>query len=281
MDCQLERITVHYQEFGEGRPFFVLPGWPDPWQVPADYLEPLFIDRSGWRRIYLDLPGRGETRGERWIQSNDDVLGVILDVIDRLAPTGPFVIGGQSAGAYLARAVLHRRLERVAGLLQVVPVIRVDELPEALPSPVTIVRDPTLVARVAAEFGAEMAEVFDSRIVIQTPDLYERFRALAPDLQRHDGSFLAMLSAREQLSFDIDALAVPFEGPSLFVMGRQDAVTGYQSALGLVDAYPRATMAVLDGAGHALPYEQPHLFRALAREWLDRIERASSDIGEG
>jgi pimeloyl-ACP methyl ester carboxylesterase len=280
VDCHLERITVHYQAFGEGRPLFVLPGWPDPWQIPADYLEPHFVDRPGWRRFYLDLPGRGATRGEPWIQSNDDVLSVILDVIDHLAPTGPFVLAGQSAGAYLARAVLRRRFERVDGLLQVVPVVHVDELPEALPSPVTIERDPTLVARIAAEFGRDMAEGFATRIVMQTPQMYERFRALVPDLLRHDAAFLTMLAAREELSFDVDADAAPFLRPSLFVLGRQDAVVGYESALGLMDAYPSATMVVLDRAGHALPWEQPHLFAALAAEWLDRIEREAIDIGD-
>ncbi|MEZ0240756.1 MAG: alpha/beta fold hydrolase, partial [Chloroflexota bacterium] len=102
----------------------MLPGWPDPWQVPADYLEPLFVGRPGWHRVYLDLPGRGATRGEPWIQSNDDVLATILEVVDRIARDDRIVVAGHSAGGYLARAVLSRRFDRVDGLLQVVPVGR-------------------------------------------------------------------------------------------------------------------------------------------------------------
>ena len=83
MECRLDRITVHYESFGDGRALVVLPGWPDPGQVPADYLEPAFVGRGGWRRIYLDLPGRGRTRGESWITSNDQVLEIVLEVIDR------------------------------------------------------------------------------------------------------------------------------------------------------------------------------------------------------
>ena len=280
MECHLERITVHYEAFGEGRSLFMLPGWPDPWQVPADYLEPLFGDRPGWRRVYLDLPGRGATRGAPWIQSNDDVLAVILGVIDRLAPAERFVVGGQSAGAYLARAVLRRRFERVDGLLQVVPVIHATEVADALPAAVTIHRDPILVARIAAEFGPDMAEGFASKIVMQTEPVYERIRGLVPSFQGHDAAFLAMLAAHDELSFDVDAGPKPFLRPALFVLGRQDAVTGYASALGLMNAYPRASMTVLDSAGHALPWEQPQLFAALAAEWLDRIKRESGDIGE-
>ena len=276
MRLDLGRIDVHYEALGEGRPLFVLPGWPDSWEVPADYLEPLFVDRPGWRRLYLDLPGRGETRAEPWIQSNDDVLDVVLDVIDRLAPTGGLVLAGHSAGAYLTRGVLRRRFDRVDGLLQVVPVVRVQE--EALPAQTTIVADPSLVARLAEEFGPDIADSFASRIVMQTPALYERFRALLPAMQSHDRAFLARLAAREQLSFEVDDRGSPFMRPALFVLGRQDAVVGFQSALGLTSSYPRATMAVIDGAGHALPWEQPEQFHALARAWLDRVEsEAPSD----
>ena len=277
--CDLGRIEVHYEAFGEGRPLFVLPGWPDSWQVPADYLEPLFVDRPGWRRLYVDLPGRGETRAEPWIQSNDDVLDVVVDVIERLAPTGRLVLAGQSAGAYLARGVLRRLFDRVEGLLQVVPVVRVEE--DVLPPQATIVASPVLVARLDEEFGHDIAEAFASRIVMQTSAVYGRFRALLPAMQTHDDAFLALLAAREQLSFDVDDASRPFARPALFVLGRQDAVVGFQSALELTSTYPRATMVVIDGAGHALPWEQPEQFRALVVAWLDRVEsESSSDIRE-
>src|SRR5689334_6493224 len=123
MECRLDRITVHYESFGDGRPLVVLPGWPDDWRVPADYLEPVLAHRPGWRRIYLDLPGRGQTKGEAWITSNDQVLDVVLAVLDAIVPGERFALAGHSAGAHLARAILHRRAADIDGLLQVVPVI--------------------------------------------------------------------------------------------------------------------------------------------------------------
>ncbi len=273
MDCQLGRITVHCEAFGEGRPLFLLPGWPDSWEVVANYLEPLFMERTGWKRLYVDLPGRGATAGEDWIESNDDVLDVVLEVIDRLAPNGRFVLGGQSAGAYLARGVLARRVDRVDGLLQVVPVIRVDEPAEALPPHVVLASDAALVGRVEAEFGRDVANGFAARVVLQTAPVYERLRALLPAMENHDAEFLARLAPREELSFDVDMLATPFLGPALFILGRQDAVVGYASALSLTNTYPRATMAVVDGAGHAMPWEQPQVFGLLVSDWLDRVDR--------
>jgi pimeloyl-ACP methyl ester carboxylesterase len=61
--------------------------------------------------------------------------------------------------------------------------------------------------------------------------------------------------------------------PTLLVAGRQDSTVGYSRAWELLERYPSATFAVLDGAGHALPHEQPELLRALVTEWLDRAGR--------
>jgi len=35
--------------------------------------------------------------------------------------------------------------------------------------------------------------------------------------------------------------------------------------------FSRATLAVLDTAGHALAWERPEVFHALMRDWLDRL----------
>jgi pimeloyl-ACP methyl ester carboxylesterase len=54
--------------------------------------------------------------------------------------------------------------------------------------------------------------------------------------------------------------------------GRQDSSTGYRDAWPLLEHYPHATLAVLDGAGHNGHIEQAGLFNALVEEWLDRVE---------
>jgi len=271
MECRLAGITVHYESFGDGRPLVILPGWPDDWRVPADYLEPVFDARPGWRRIYLDLPGRGTTRGESWITSNDQVLEIVLEVIDTVIPGERFAIGGHSAGGYLARAVLHRRMEAIDGLLQVVPVIDVSD--DDVPAPVTLVSDPALIERIEADLGPDAAAAFAGAAVVQSADVYDRVRPLLTGEPRSDAAFLATL--QESVSFEVDRLPMPFRRPALFVLGRQDAVVGFRGAFELANAYPRATMAVLDRAGHALAWEQPSVLQALVAEWLSRVESAA------
>jgi pimeloyl-ACP methyl ester carboxylesterase len=63
----------------------------------------------------------------------------------------------------------------------------------------------------------------------------------------------------------------PYTRPALIITGRQDSSVGYADQFALLPHYPRATFAVLDVAGHNAQFEQPELFDALMREWLDRV----------
>jgi pimeloyl-ACP methyl ester carboxylesterase len=61
MDCQLKDITIFYEVYGKGRPVILLHGWSGNHRHIMSDLEPIFQQRTGWQRIYLDLPGHGRT----------------------------------------------------------------------------------------------------------------------------------------------------------------------------------------------------------------------------
>ena len=63
---------------------------------------------------------------------------------------------------------------------------------------------------------------------------------------------------------------VVFDGPVQMLAGRNDRVVGYADQFRALRGYPRRTNAVLDAAGHYLPFEQPELFRTLTQDWLQR-----------
>jgi pimeloyl-ACP methyl ester carboxylesterase len=56
----------------------------------------------------------------------------------------------------------------------------------------------------------------------------------------------------------------------LVVAGRRDSFVGYAGAVGLLERYPRATLAVVDEAGHALPHERPAVLAGLLADWVER-----------
>jgi pimeloyl-ACP methyl ester carboxylesterase len=268
MDCQLGDSTLYYEQYGTGRPILMLHGMPlDHRHIAAD-MEPIFAGRTGWRRLYPDLPGMGKTRAADSVASQDQVLDLVLAFLDHLAPQERFVVAGTSYGAYLARGVVHRRGNSIDGVLLNVPSFSREATPQSLPQHRVIREDPAFLAALRPD-EQDMREF----IVAQSVELLDSFRdVFHPAGAIADQAFLARLEAQDSFTFDVDRLPAPFPAPALFLTGRFDNWCGYQKAYQLLEMYSRATFAVLDGAGHALAVEQKELFRALVSEWLARVE---------
>ena len=122
--CEVGDVRVHDVEHGDGLPFVALHGAGVDHREIAGALEPAFAALPGFRRIYPDLPGTGGTAAPSRLGSNDDVVDVLVELVDRVTGGGRFLVGGHSWGGYLARAVAARRLGRVAGLALIRPVGR-------------------------------------------------------------------------------------------------------------------------------------------------------------
>jgi pimeloyl-ACP methyl ester carboxylesterase len=269
MECQIKDINVYYELFGEGRPIIMLHGWSVDHRHMMSDMEPIFKQRDGWKRIYLDLPGHGNTPEKKGIANQDMMLNVILDFIDKLVPGQRFVIAGTSAGAYLARGVVYRRSASMDGLLLTVPLIIADDAKRQVPSPVTLVADSALMSELKPD---EVENI--QQAVVQSRKVVDYMRANFSSISEIGSAFQAKLREPENyaFSFDVDAVPRPFPAPTLIVTGRQDSGVGYRDAWEILDNYPRATFVVLDRSGHFLPFEQENLFDTLVGEWLDRVE---------
>jgi pimeloyl-ACP methyl ester carboxylesterase len=257
VERQVGDVEVHYVEHGEGMPVLVLHGAGVDHREAEACFERALGARGGHRRIYPDLPGMGRTSAPASLRSADDVLDTLLRFAEDVAGPGAMLAVGHSAGAYYARGLAARWPERVAGLALVCPLG-----PEA--------RDiPEHRAVVAADDLGD--EEFRSYFVLQTPELLDRYqRFVAPAVALTDVAAMERIGERWELTMP-DGMA--HAGPTLIVAGRQDSTVGYAGAVDLLDCYPRATLVVVDGAGHALPHEQPEVLYALIAEWLARTAR--------
>ncbi len=270
MQCQVKGIPVHYKEFGSGRPFFGLHGWPLDHRHMVEEFEPLFADRPGWRRIYPDMPGMGQTPGADWITCQDQMLEVLLAFIDAVAPEERFVVAGTSYGGYLARGVVYQRGHQMDGMMINVPLVETDKDKRLLPEYRLVHQDPDYLA------AKEPADDFP--FTAQSMQALEHLRKYYnPAGAVADHAFLERVAKQYPFSFAVDALKEQFPAPSLILTGRFDHWCGYREAYHLLDQYPRATYAVLDRAGHALVTEENGPFLALASDWLERVEEYIRD----
>lgn len=271
MECRLNNISVYYEEYGQGRPIIMIHGYTIDHRMMVGCMEPILNAIPGYKRIYLDLPGMGKTKGEDWITSSDKMLEVVLEFIEKVIPGQRYLIAGESYGGYLSRGVLYRQEDKIDGILLLCPVINGRDNDRILPEKTILVRDQSLLD----SLSKEEAEGFEEMSVVQNMEILERYKSeILSGVSMADMDFLQMLRGNYYFSFDEYVMKHKFQKPALFVLGRQDSCVGYKDAWNLLENYPRATFAVLDRAGHNLQLEQVELFESLVKEWLFRVEES-------
>lgn len=271
VDCTIDDIAVHYVERGAGPALVALHGaGVDHREIEAaaeDFLPEQFpagecAPDQGLRLIFPDLPGMGRTRATDRLAGNDDVVSLLGTLIERLVD-GPALVLGHSYGGYLARGLAARRPDLVLGLALVCPI---GEHTGAVPQQIAVRVDPDAYD----DLEPEQRPGFDDYFVVRTARTARRYRDhVVPGTALVDESALGRIVG----NWAIDLGTQTFDKPTLIVAGRRDSTAGYRSAIDLHEQYPRATLAVLDNAGHALPHEQPELLRSLVADWVRRTLR--------
>lgn len=272
MICLVRDIPIYYEAYGQGKPILSIHGWGPDYQMMKGCFEPVFSETKGYRRIYLDLPGFGKSPTTSWIKSADDILEILCEFIDTVIGQENFLLTGCSYGGYLALGLTHKMKEKIDGVLFLVAKFQSSKLEKA-PDYQSLWRSKAL----------EQLEESDSlnkylgMAIIATPEAYEKWNNhIQPGLDviiKHQDSVLAYRSDLEN-----DIKKVTFDKPSCILVGRQDnsVYCHYSQAYELVEKFPRATFAVLDGAGHILQIDREPLFRQLVIDWVDRCELSAS-----
>lgn len=272
---QVSHSSPWFKDVGSGRPIIFLHGWTMDHRDEELEYEPIFSTRPGWRRIYIDLPGMGQTPIGN-VTDQETMLAAVLCFIEERIGSERFSIAGTSAGGYLARGIINRRPEQIAGVLLRMPlVIPEDDLREVSP--------PAVLIAGGSQFHTlpkPQRERHDATIV-QTPDY---MAALDLKTQRRVEPAIALADRRSLDKIRRDPSRYALKGsieherpvlvPSLIVTGRNDTSVGYRDAWRLVSQFQRATYVALDRAEHGFPIDEMNrrLFRSLVADWLERVE---------
>ncbi|MEI8408696.1 MULTISPECIES: alpha/beta fold hydrolase [unclassified Kribbella] len=257
-------MALHHVSFGEGVPVLSLHGWTPDHRLMSGCLEPVFADVPGYRRLYPDLPGMGQTPAGS-IDSSDGIMAEVRAFIDEQIGDEPFLLLGESYGGYLARGLVSERPDQILGLALICPIgTALMHTDRTLPEHVVLRTEPGVLESLTE------GEDFTDLAVVQTAAALKAYRSdVALGLVAADTEALDRIQKNWALSIAPES-GPAYARPTLIVCGRQDSVTGFEDQYALLPHYPRATYAVLDIAGHNLQIEQPELFGALIREWLQR-----------
>jgi pimeloyl-ACP methyl ester carboxylesterase len=272
---QVKDLQFEYEAIGSGIPVVMIHGFGVDRETMRGCMEPLFKNRTGWKRIYFDLPGMGKTKGRQWLQTSDHMLEVVREFIRQVIPGQKFVLAGESYGGYLCQGIVHRDAASVLGMCLICPMAVAADADRDVPPQTIFKRD----MAVYNELDDNEKAFLDHLVAVQTKQVWDRFLAeMCSGWAKGDNAFLGVVRQAKNyaFSFPVDRPPQPFAGPSLILTGRQDSGVGYKDQYRFLEQYPRASFVVLDMCGHILQIEQVELFNALVSEWLDRVLWSSS-----
>jgi pimeloyl-ACP methyl ester carboxylesterase len=237
--------NVHVREEGAGPLVVLVHGYPfdgDMWSDVSTRLAARF------RVLRPDLPSRRDTPHPTQAGMTE-YASWIAEVID--AAGGPAGVAGFSMGGFVLFELLRRKPEAVAAAAFVDTQAGTDD-------------EAARGARNAAIFTArEMGPLAVSERMIprllsnsgrQDAALVARVRAMVrrqnPNSIEND-----LLSMRDRADFlpALGSIAVPV----LAIVGSEDSITPPEKARTLVSEIPGADLAVIEGAGHLSPMENP------------------------
>jgi len=262
---------MEYELRGDGPTVVLLHGLTVDRRVMVEAFDPLLAD-AGLRRLYVDLPGHGASKGDPARASADAFVEELVALVRAELPAArdgelqaPLVVG-YSYGGYLAQGLV-RDLGGASALLLVCPIVEPDFARRVVPARRVAARDPEL------PFSADARErdAFEEVAVQMTRPVLERFqRAVHPANIAADPALVAAMRARYALSRPLGDALARLEAPATIVCGHDDHWAGWQDAARLVALLRHPHFVVLPDCGHLLPLEQPAAFAQAVRDWLAR-----------
>jgi pimeloyl-ACP methyl ester carboxylesterase len=266
------------------------------WDDVADLLAPRVADGE-LRLVRYDQRGHGRST---WGSAAEEPAGISIDqlgadlgsVLDRLAPTGPVVLGGHSMGGMTIMCLAAARPELFGDRVRGVALVSTSagELnPEPRNRAEALRQKLTPGALTVALAGARALEGMRNLL----PPSHPRHRKMVRELLygadatdemvlagaqimhastvRAFAVFLPALGAHDKRE-DLHALTqVPVE----ILVGDSDKLTPKRHSRQMADALPDAALQVVERTGHMLPQERPQLVtdaiaRLLAEATADR-----------
>ncbi|AQL56831.1 alpha/beta fold hydrolase [Abyssicoccus albus] len=264
-------VKLYYEDISEGYPIIFIHGLTVDHRVLKHSIEPIFeqhheLDQK-FRRIYFDLPAMGRTKNDRHIKSTDDIVNVLITAIKEIIGHQKFIIVGQSYGGYISRAIIKRMHSQVTNAGFICPVIIADHSMRELPKKQVLERSENVYDDTVNE---EDKQQFESEGVIITPRTLRRVaKDIWPGYRLRRKAHIQEIQQNYIFSQPLNDFI--FEGVSLFLLGKEDHIVGYQDAINIADQFVYASYAILHRAGHNLQIEQVQAFNMHIQQWFNQI----------
>ncbi|WP_057896379.1 alpha/beta fold hydrolase [Liquorilactobacillus oeni] len=264
MHKQINNISIHYEIIGKGQSIIFLHGLClDLNSMKLNY-EPLLL-QSRYQRIYIDLPGMGESDSFSKPQpSGDYLLELIVKFIDKLN-IGNFYLCGHSYGGYLALGIAYKYPKRVKGLFLSCPVVTAN--PDN-----RITENHVVIKNKNTSFNEKInynSNFLKMNVIINDSALKKYLDETVTGLKKCNFNFVKRLRDNNfsyyQLNEEPRIKKMPSRIPIFLLLGKHDHFVGYKEQVKLAMNFKKCNLLVLENAGHNLQIDQPELFASCVK----------------
>jgi pimeloyl-ACP methyl ester carboxylesterase len=244
----LNHATIHYEEWGAGKPLALVHGFPLDARIWDAVRQPLARE---FRVISLDLPGFGRSRGIDGAFSMEDLADVVHGLLEELGAL-PSALAGLSMGGYVALAYAKKYPTDLAALI-LIDTRAEGDTPEGKQGRKKMIE-------LAGNRGSDaVADQMMPKMLAPGAEAHRPALAGAVrDIMRQCPAetivqALAAMRDRPDHTANLPSIAVP----TLIIVGESDAITPPSVAETMHRAIPHSQLAIIKGAGHLSPMEQP------------------------
>lgn len=260
MDRQVNGITLHYEEYGQGMPVVLVHAFPLGGVMWQPQIEPL---AAAWRLIIPDMRGFGASdapAGPYPMQTCADDIAALLDELG----IQQAVIGGLSMGGYISFAFLRRFPSRVRALVLADTRATAD----------------SAEAKAGRETNAQLVESQGARAIAEkmlpsllAPAASEGLKAhVRGIIQRNRPQGIAGALRGMALRPDSSDLLPQIRVPTLLLVGSEDNLTSPAEMRTLESSIAGSRLVTIPGAAHLSNMENPPAFTSALSDFLRAVE---------
>lgn len=254
-------MLLAYTDQGTGPVVVLLHGFPlsrAMWDAQVRTLA------ASHRVLAPDLRGHGESPAPDGVYTMEQMADDVAELLDRLGVAEPVVLGGLSMGGYVSLAFALKHPGRLKALI-LTDTRAAADTPEA-----ARLREQTAQAVLRDGRTTTVVETMIPRLFARStlrgrPTLVS---AMQEVMERTSPSGVAGALRGMACRPDRRGQLGEIAAPTLVVVGEEDVISPPEEARAIAEALPNGRLAVIPGAGHMAPYEDPEAFNAAVLAFL-------------
>lgn len=258
-----ENIKLYYEIIGEGHPLLILHGFSIDHRGVKGIVEES-IDLNKYQRIYIDLPGMGQSPAPTKMINADDLVTSLLEFLNFLIGNQSFSLLGYSYGGYLCLGMMKKLSKQVKSLVLLAPVIKANSADRTLP------KKPSKQVHSFEVTNNPIFDQYKHSVVNVTEEGYERYlNEIYCGLNIGDHDFQkSFQGSGYSLGSEKSLLANAIDCDSLIILGTQDMTVGFQDISNYKSMFPKGRFIIIETAGHNLQIDERKQIRTeLKRFW--------------